>query len=291
MSARNPTFAGSFYDSDFSNLNKEIEESFTAKLGPGSLPSKRKKQTFDGIIVPHAGYIYSGPCAAWAYKEIAESKLKDTYIIIGQSHQGGIPTNISDVNWKTPLGIISNDREFGVRIAETLKLPLAGKESEFEHTIEVQLPFLQYALKDKLDKIRIVPIILGEDINLEKIKELSQTIKSIGQTLNRDFGIIASSDFIHYGPNYGYQPFAYNIKENIESLNNEAFNLIEHGSPEEFLKFIRTKDPSICGYNAIALAMEINKNSKHKKILQNYDSSKISEDEENFVSYASFLFK
>ena len=72
---RKPVVAGQFYPASFDELDKEINACFTSKFGPGDLPLKKKEQSVLGVIAPHAGYTYSGPCAAWAYKEIAESKL------------------------------------------------------------------------------------------------------------------------------------------------------------------------------------------------------------------------
>ncbi|MBD3204094.1 AmmeMemoRadiSam system protein B, partial [Candidatus Woesearchaeota archaeon] len=83
---RNPVVDGQFYESDFSKLNFQIEESFKSKKGPGSLPvSRDEKKKIRGVIVPHAGYYFSGPCAAWAYKEIAETHFPKTYILLGFS--------------------------------------------------------------------------------------------------------------------------------------------------------------------------------------------------------------
>ena len=72
---RKPIVAGQFYSDDFNELNTQIEESFNSKFGPGALPIKKRTKEIIGIIAPHAGYMYSGAGAAWAYKEIAESKL------------------------------------------------------------------------------------------------------------------------------------------------------------------------------------------------------------------------
>src|SRR3989338_11653632 len=109
---RKPIVAGMFYASDFDELSNQINDSFHSKFGPGALPiTKRTKEIF-GIIAPHAGYQFSGPGAAWAYKEIAESKLTDVYIMLGLSHSG-YSSCVSLEDWETPLGIVKVDREFG----------------------------------------------------------------------------------------------------------------------------------------------------------------------------------
>ena len=73
--ARKPIVAGMFYSDDFDELSNQINDSFHSKFGPGDLPVKKRTKEILGIISPHAGYQFSGACAAWAYKEIAESKL------------------------------------------------------------------------------------------------------------------------------------------------------------------------------------------------------------------------
>ena len=85
---RKPIVAGQFYESSFDELNKQIEISFKDKFGPGELPVKRTNKKIYGIISPHAGYSFSGPCQAWAYKEIAENAFPDLYVIVGLSHTG-----------------------------------------------------------------------------------------------------------------------------------------------------------------------------------------------------------
>ncbi|MBS3097212.1 AmmeMemoRadiSam system protein B, partial [Candidatus Woesearchaeota archaeon] len=86
--ARKPIVAGQFYEGDFGALDKQINDCFESKFGPGALPLGKREKNVLGIIAPHAGYVFSGPCAAWAYKEVAESKFPDLFIMLGLSHSG-----------------------------------------------------------------------------------------------------------------------------------------------------------------------------------------------------------
>ena len=110
---REPAFAGQFYEANPQKLRAQIEICFKGKLGPKLLPGKQGNPVVAAII-PHAGYTYSGQCAAHAYKAIAESAKPDTIVIICPSHTGMGPSVsvYPEGKWKTPLGEISVDSEF-----------------------------------------------------------------------------------------------------------------------------------------------------------------------------------
>ncbi len=169
---RKPAVAGQFYPDNFEELNKQINDSFDSKLGPGALPIKKRAKEITGIIAPHAGYPYSGQCAAWAYKEIAESRLADVYVMLGLSH-AGFQTCLSLEDWETPFGMVQADKELGKKLIEKgIKQDEAVHQQE--HSIEVQLPFLQFANKDYLKQLRIMPIIASPD---KEYKETAKIIK------------------------------------------------------------------------------------------------------------------
>ena len=142
---RKPIVAGTFYEAEEEALNEQIKNCFLSKFGPGRLPEikkEKKEKAVLGIIVPHAGYVYSGACAAYAYKEIAESASPDLFVIIGLSHSG-YSSCISLEDWETPLGIARNDKDFGRSLIKTGLKQNETAHSQ-EHSIEVQLPFLQF---------------------------------------------------------------------------------------------------------------------------------------------------
>ncbi|MAG78516.1 AmmeMemoRadiSam system protein B [archaeon] len=279
-----PQFAGQFYESDFEKLSKQIEHCYTGDLGPGDLPTKRTEKITKGIILPHARYTYSGQCAAWAYKEIAESKFPKTFIILFPDHTGthfDYATTLED--FETMLGVVQVDKEF---IEKLLKTNLVKKTTTIkEHSIEVQLPFLQVSNKDKMNEIKIVPIICPTTNNY---KELAQEIAKI----SNDICIIISSDFTHYGPKFGYTPFKFNIKQSIKDLDKNAIELILNYKSKEFLKYVKKTKATICGQYPIALGLEILKqiNSENPELLCYYNSNKIMPNESQ-VSYASISFR
>jgi len=282
---RKPIVAGMFYPADFEDLSNQINDSFHSKFGPGSLPLKKRNKEIKGIIAPHAGYKFSGPAAAWAYKEIAESKLADIYIMLGLSHQG-LPSCISLEDWETPLGIVEVDKDFQSALMANSGLKQDEKAHANEHSIEVQLPFLQFANKDHLKQLKIAPIIVSEDKNY---KEIAQAIvKTIEQTGKKAI-IIASSDFTHYGVNYGYFPFQDNAKENMHKIDKEAIEQIKNLDPKAFLDYISNTGATICGKIPIATLIDSCKllGAKKAELLHYYTSGDIVKDYSSAVGYGA----
>ncbi|MFP4111611.1 MAG: AmmeMemoRadiSam system protein B [Candidatus Woesearchaeota archaeon] len=286
---RRPVFSGMFYENDFQSLNKQIEKCFTKELGPGSLPVKRSSREILGIISPHAGYDYSGMCAAWGYKEIAESRMADVYVILGPNHTGLGYDSVLLSNWYTPLGLVKTHRVFAQDLIQKTGLSSDQSAHMQEHSIEVQLPFLQFASKDRLEKLKVVCISL---MNPDKITKIASAINQISDERNLRICIIASSDFTHFGERFDYVPFRYNIKENINHLDMEAIEHIKSLDSEKFLKLIKNNQATICGYLPIAVIIETFRQKAEKvRLLQYYTSGDLTKDYDNSVSYASLLFE
>jgi AmmeMemoRadiSam system protein B len=284
---RPPRFAGMFYEAAPTMLDKQLEWCFKSKNGPGELPATKKKgDEVLGAIVPHAGYIYSGPCAAWAYKAIAEAGMPDLFIILGPNHHGtGAGTTME--TFDLPYGEIRVDQDFVRKLLEKGTIKINDQAHATEHSIEVQLPFLQFVFKKNLEKIKIVPIIVDHDVDLKK---LAVDIKETILDTKKKVIIIAASDFTHYGRNYHYVPFSIDIKKNIYKLDGDAIELIKNMDAKGFLEYVDDKMATICGSLAIALLM-LSVNSKKVLLEQYYTSGDLSDDYKNSVSYASIIFK
>ena len=291
---REPIVAGMFYESDFESLDKQVNGCFTHKMGPGDLPVKIKAGYLKAAIAPHAGYAFSGPCAAWVYKEIAESKLPDLFLVLGTSHSG-FDSCISLEDWKTPFGTMKNDRDFAKELMKSSGINQDEDAHSQEHSIEVQLPFLQFSCKDYMDKLRFVPLMVSHTADFEALgKVIAETIASTKKKLC----IIASSDFTHYGCNYGYVPFKDNIKEGIYELDKKAIKLITGLETKKFMEYVEKKEATICGAYPIAtLLSAINSATKPSEkpgkghLLQYYTSGDLVGDYSNAVGYAAIIFR
>lgn len=195
---RKTAVAGSFYAGSTEALRQQIEWCFTHSLGPGQLPQvKEGSRNIRGLVSPHAGYVYSGPVAAHGFSQVASDGKPEIVIIISPNHHGiGAPVAVSKENkWQTPLGEI----EVATKIAEQIVSTSRWAEwddlaHQWEHAVEVQLPFLQYLYGSDF---RIIPItMLRQDFSVSQ--DLAQAIAT---TLKDKNGlIIASSDFTHYEP-------------------------------------------------------------------------------------------
>ncbi len=286
MSVREPVAAGLFYEANPKLLSEQIRECFLGERGPGDLPISKRSGFVSGAIVPHAGYQYSGACAAWAYKEIGEAELADTYVIMGPNHTGLGGSALTTQNFRTPFGIVRTDK----RLASYLVSKGSIVDSELphleEHSIEVQIPFLQFINKDS-ESWKILPIVLSDDIDY---KALALDLKEAMVDLGKKIVFIASSDFTHYGRAYGYVPFSSDIPDRIRKLDKKAIEFIKKKDDVGFLNYVYETGATICGRLPIATLLNIMSNKK-AELLQYYTSGDLVNDYKNSVSYASIIFK
>ena len=285
---RKTAYAGFFYPKTVDTLNKTIEECFTGKMGPGALPSKPKPDSppLKAIISPHAGYVYSGMAAAWGYLAIAEAQLPDLFVILGPSHASG-QSGISLESFETPLGFIRVDQDFAKVLVKKGNVKVNEAIHVKEHSLEVQLPFLQFALGNRAEKIKILPLLVSDDLDLNKAADdLKETIVELKKTAT----FIVSSDFTHYGPDYGYVPFTTEIRERLSKLDGEAINFIKKRDANGFADYVYKTGATICGQFAITLLLKTI-SFKQAMLEQYYTSGDITGDYKNSVSYVSLVFK
>ncbi|MEI6048123.1 MAG: AmmeMemoRadiSam system protein B [Bacteroidota bacterium] len=234
---RQPVAAGRFYSADKITLTKDLSQLFeNCKKSPGTLEVW-------AIISPHAGYIYSGKIAAAAYSAIPGNSIFKNIFIIASSHvmsfDGASVYNSGD--YITPLGRVRVNREIANKLINENKVfNFPTKAHLEEHSIEVQLPFVQYYFKDEP---LIVPIIIGTN-NESTVKKIAEALRP---WFNSDNLFIISSDFSHYPP----------YKDAIETDNSTAVS-IASGNPQIFLKTLEKNSSkqipglatSMCGWTS-----------------------------------------
>ena len=281
---RYPIAAGSFYPSDRRELLHEIESCFLHSLGPRALPAKNNCQSMDprvvGFVVPHAGYRYSGPIAAHAYFKLASYGAPLTAVIVGPNHSGlGSPVAImTEGSWLTPLGPVEVDKELALKIARSSSyLDIDSRAFEYEHSIEVQLPFLQYIFEACTP--RIVPIAIGLQ-HLEIVKDLCQSLASVLIEV-RNVVIISTSDWTHYEP-----------YEVAYRKDRRALEFVEALDYEGLLRYYEEENLTACGIAPVAIAMCVAKElgCKKGKVLAYATSGDITGDRSAVVGYASVEF-
>jgi AmmeMemoRadiSam system protein B len=276
MKIRKPAVSGMFYAGSARELEEQIEWCYRHELGPGAIPQVNNKglREIVAIVVPHAGYYYSGPVAAYAYKELAEDGIFDTAVILGPNHTGyGDPVSLwAEGDWSTPLGEVEVNKKLAQRLlGDVIK---ADETAHIhEHSIEVQLPWLQYLY----GKVRIVPIaMLAQDIETARVVG-----KSIGQA-GDNLIVIASSDLTHYEP--------HSLAMEKDSSVIEAIIALDE---EELYERCEKLDCTMCGYGAVAAAIVASKEMKGKKasLLKYATSGDTSGDFSRVVGYGSIVIK
>ncbi len=278
---RRPAVAGSFYAGLAEDLNAEVESCFLSSFGPGKLPEVNPdgKREILGLICPHAGYEYSGPVAAHAYFSLASDGKPDIVVIMGPNHRGlGNPLSaMNEGAWQTPLGNVEIDSEVAEALAKETGIIDFDEMAHFEeHSVEVQLPFLQYLYGDKF---KFVPLsFLMQD--LETAMEVGRALTEV--LANRNAVVIASSDFTHY-----------ESQANVDRKDAAALKTIETLDEKQFYNILATQHVSACGVAPIAALMTYAKGlgAKKAQVLKHLNSGDVKPPKNKVVGYAAVDFK
>jgi AmmeMemoRadiSam system protein B len=222
MMNRRPRVAGMFYPADPVQLRAMVA-GFFDRIGESG-------ENALGVVSPHAGYVYSGHTAAYAYSSF-ERDFDGTFVIIGPSHSG-FSTCASAIPWDTPLGTAHVDEDF----IRYLDLTVDEFSHRDEHSVEVQVPFIQY----RFPRAKIAPIMMGEQ-SLASALHLAEKITTATEKSGSAIRIVASSDFSHYIPD-----------EVARRQDLYAIEALESLDVEEFYRRIWEEGVSACGYGPIS---------------------------------------
>ena len=268
---------GSWYGGTKDSLEKEIKSMM------GNPDSSAKIKPF-AFIMPHAGYVYSGKTAATVISYMKGHGF-ERVVILAPSHRAAISNAacLSGVDkFRTPLGDITVDSAFEEKLLENKLFFRNAALHQPEHSAQIEIPFIQYALGN----VKIVPVIVGR-LDNGSIKSMADTLKNIvdDKTL-----VIASSDFTHYGSSYDYLPFSKDIPENLKKLDMGALEFIEKKDASGFINYIDETGDTICGEYPIAVLLEMLPAESEAKLLKYDTSGRITGNYTNSVSYMSIMF-
>jgi len=269
---REPAVSGMFYPDDPGALKKDIERYFRNADAP-PVPGE-----VTGIIAPHAGYMYSGQVAAYGFKAIV-SKPFDTVIVLAPSHRihfEGVAV-MEKGSYKTPLGLVGVDEE---TVADLVRSSAAIRPfveaHKGEHSLEVQIPFLQSALKD----FTIVPLIMGTQ-TVDLCVALSDCIEGVIRRGRRQCLVVGSTDLSHYHP--------YSTAVKLDSV---IVSHLEDFDVPGMVKDLNEDKGEACGAGPMLTTMMVSDKlgAQHSRVMKYANSGDASGDRSAVVGYVSAVF-
>lgn len=281
MKRRLPAQAGTFYQDTEGALRTQIQQSFLHPLGPGTIPTipGTRNQNLLGLIVPHAGYKYSGHVAAHSYYHLASAGIVQSIIILGPNHTGfgsGVST-VTEGEWSTPLGDVPVDTDLAREIVDSSDIiDVEDEAHRNEHSIEVQLPFLQFIYPRRF---KFVPICMM----LQDLQTSIEVGEAVGKVAEEHGAIVlASSDWTHYEP-----------QDEAESKDTQAIKAALQMDEKKFQQLIEERSVSACGYGPVTAMIHGAKlrGARSGNLLSYRTSGDVTGDKSSVVGYAAALFE
>lgn len=277
MILRQPAVAGSLYPVGTEELNSML----------GSLiRGPREEKDVIGCVVPHGMYAYCGKTQSRTYKALGNGDF--TFVILGANHYGaGSNASImTSGKWRTPLGDYPINNDIASEIKSEAGIGEDIESHSKEHSIEVQIPWLQ----KMFPRSSFVPVSLGK-LSLEEMTGIGKAISKI--SVGRRIVVMASSDFTHYGAVYNYAPVEGNVEEIlefIEGIDRQAAQRITSLDPSGLVDFVETNRATICGHVPIATMLFAVEEWASKATLLDYSTSyPVTKSKDAIVGYCSII--
>ena len=258
---RRPAFAGSWYPGTRTGLKAALA-GYLASVAGRSLPRPT------GLIVPHAGYRFSGGVAAHAYATLEGHRYRRV-VVLGPSHRaflhgGGLP---SHSHFRTPLGDVPVDTTAVASLARTRLFSINDAAHRREHSLELQMPFLQRVLKRGF---RVLPVSIGS-ASIGDIREMARLLRRL---VGPQDLVLASTDFTHYGPNFRYLPFPFgrDAAKKLKALDMGAFKFVRALDLDGLWRYKRRTRITVCGLRAVAVLLAMLPKASKVELLA-YDTS------------------
>jgi AmmeMemoRadiSam system protein B/AmmeMemoRadiSam system protein A len=274
---RESALAGTWYPADAKELAADID-ALLAEAHASAPPSDLR-----ALIVPHAGYAYSGKTAAAAFALVRGRTFRRVIVLAPSHHSGFHGLSIADVDaYATPLGQVPLDRQAVAQLRKSSLVISDPTAHAHEHSIEIELPFLQRALEPGW---RLIPILVG-DLDEGDYPQAAALLRPLAdvQTL-----VVVSSDFTHFGPRFGYMPFAPDAEagQRIRALDDGAIEQIRARDGPGLLKYQAKTGITVCGYRPLALLLYLLPSDAKVQRLAYTTSGELTGDWLNSVSYAA----
>jgi MEMO1 family protein len=290
---RQPRFAGTWYNADATKLNEQLAGYLAhakkeMELHPIEAAFAKNAPVGHNILavaVPHAGYMFSGQTAAFAYEKLKGRSIKRVFLL-GPSHYQafrGVALPAQST-FATPLGNLRVDETMIKALAHFPYFRENRAVHDQEHSLEMQLPLIRKVLGD----VTVVPLAVGILENAQEVRLVAGILK---RYMSEGDLVIVSSDFTHYGPRFEYQPFTEDISQNIKKLDQGAFDCLRNVDLNAFMKFREETHDTICGFYPCALLLAMLPAGCHATLLK-YDTSQqiVFDPDQNSVSYLALVF-
>jgi MEMO1 family protein len=286
MTTRHAFRAGSFYPSDEASCRQQIEACL-ADYQPPAEPARPVAG-----IVPHAGWVFSGPTAGKVFKTINARTTPETFLIFGAVHVWGVrkAAMFAEGVWETPCGPVAIDEELAEAVLKTASDNVSANTSPHsqEHSIEVQAPFIHYLFPEA----KILPIMIAPG---REATTLGQTLGKLLADQTKNVAVLGSTDLTHYGPSFGFTPYGTGpsslepMKENDQRIIDLAVKM----QPDAVLTEAE-QHRNACGAGAIAATVAAAKElgASRGYLLEHTTSQEVMPDRPatDFVGYAGIIF-
>jgi hypothetical protein len=244
---RPPAVAGGFYTADANELRAEVQRFLAAGTARSQAPA--------ALIVPHAGYVYSGATAGKAFATLRGARVTRV-VLLGPSHRasfaGGALPGPGLKAFATPLGEMPLDTEAIEKLRGQEELAGPARAHDGEHCLEVELPFLQ----ETVGNVPIVPILVGAQTDRQMARGLARRLAPL---VGPGTLVVVSSDFTHHGPSYGYSPFARDgsLVKRLEELGRATAERAAAIDARGFAAQVDVSEDTVCGARPIGVLLEL----------------------------------
>ena len=269
---KSPNVSGQFYSSDSQRLSQDIDTFFSQ----ASIKPYDKEIRFPVVIVPHAGYVYSGGVAAYGFKALSRKNYKTIVILAGSHYVNFDGMSVwGKGSFKTPLGEVGVDEDFSRKlIASHDRFYFEPRAFDREHSLEVEIPFAQKTFKD----FKIVPVVMGQP-SFSVIEDFAQSLSNIIGDRD-DVLIVVSTDLSHY-----------HSDEKARNFDRQAIEAVKNFEAEKILKECRLRIMEMCGHVPVVAAILYakEKGAATADVLRYQNSGDVSGDKSQVVGYTSIL--
>ena len=273
--------AGSWYPGDPALLRQELDGALAAA---DVAQARRTGARIVGLVSPHAGYRYSGAVAAHGYRMLQGQNVRRV-IVMGPSHHvpfAGLALPDA-THWRTPLGEMPIDTAAVAALAQSPLFQVRPDAFRREHSVDMQIPFLQVVAPGAV----LVPIVVGS-LTPEAEKAAGDAIHAL---MDDGTVVVASSDFTHYGENFGYVPFRTDVPANLKALADDALAALQGRDVAAFRAHEARTEDTICGRHPIAVLLEALPKTAQAAVLKFDTSGRMTGEWDHTVSYASVVFQ